>query len=358
MTDPDRSLEQWGEVYESVRPTIRAFVEKLEMLLTDLLDHFEWFYTWADYDDDFVVRAYRARRAGIDVQNPLLELNGFAGVGIVVADLPRAKAAAETIEQELEINRDVSLLPSGDEGQPAVPRYFVSIPKARAELSEWKPYEGLWVNVDVVTLLQRALDHAEADLPYLWRESYPESVQEQIAEHYSLVAAADRRFASIWGAINELQTEYEAAVLRGDLELELNVQSLVAYLGSSDTVAELVRVGIAAGLRPEDDYEVDHLALEQGLLWLLRPSEIETVRELDDFLQNAYGRAGEVFADLVKLCEADRDLWALPDSIVEWLFLVLKRADPETIDLMWYFQGLKDALNTLIGNPVPTRDDD
>jgi hypothetical protein len=358
MTDRDRPLEEWGFVYESMRPTFQAFVEKLEMLFADLLDDFEWFYTWADYDDDFVVRAYRARRAGIDVQNPLLELNGFAGVGIVVADLPRANAAAETIEQELEINRDVPLLPSGDESQPAVPRYFVSIPQARAELSDWKPYEGLWVTVDVMTLLQRALDQAEADLPYLWRESYPETVQEQIAEHYSLVAAADRRFASIWGAINELHNEYEAAVLRGDLELELNVQSLAAYLRSSDTVAELLRVGIAAGLRPEDDYEVDHLALEQGLLWLLRPSEIETIRELDDFLQNNYGRAGEMFADLVKLCEADRDLWALPDSIVEWVFLVLQRADPETIDLMWYFQGLKDALNTLIGNPVPTRDDD
>jgi hypothetical protein len=239
----------------------------------------------------------------------------------------------------------------------AAARYFVSIPKARAELSEWKPYEGLWVNVDVVTLLQRALDHAEADLPYLWRKSYPEAVQEQIAEYYSLVAAADDQFASIWSAINELQAEYGAAVLRGDLDLELNVQSLATYLSSSDTVAELVRVGIAAGLEPDDDYEVHHLALEQGLLWLLRPNEIETIRELDDFLQNAYGRAGEVFADLVKLCEADRDLWALPDSIVEWLLLVLQRADPETIDLMWYFQGLKDALNTLIGNPIPTRDD-
>jgi hypothetical protein len=358
MTAPDSSLREWRAVYERRRPILVAFVERLDLLFDELLDDYEWSYTWTEEPRAFLQRVYRARRAGVVFDDPIKELNGFAGLGIVVADATRATLAAETVERELEVNQDVSILPRQGADRPAFPRYSVSIPPAWAELSEWKPYEGLSVNVDVQTLLQHALERAESDLPYHWRRSYPESVQEKIAEYYSFVAAADECFDGIWTAIDELRARYEESVLRGELDLPVDGDSLVAYLRSSDTVAELVRIGIAAGLEPADEYEVDHLTVEQGLLWVLTRHEIVTLRELDDFLQNGIPRANEVLGDIVSLsAEAGLELSAVPDMIVEWLILVLRRADPETIQLIRYYQELDDVLNILIGNPIPPRGD-
>jgi hypothetical protein len=47
--------------------------------------------------------------------------------------------------------------------------------------------------------------------------------------------------------------------------------------------------------------------------------------------------------------------WALSDSIVEWLLLVLRRADAETVSLMRYFKPIEDGINAVIGNPVTRR---
>ena len=48
--------------------------------------------------------------------------------------------------------------------------------------------------------------------------------------------------------------------------------------------------------------------------------------------------------------------WAIPDSIVEWLVLVLRRADSETVSFVGYYDEIDDAVNTLIGNPVRSRE--
>jgi putative GTP pyrophosphokinase len=356
MTNGDRSPDEWGEIYERGRPTLRAFVDKLETLFDELLDSYAWCYTWAEREDSFVDRLYRARRAGVVFENPLKEMLGFAGLGIVVADLSRARTAAETVERELEVNHDVSLLSPPDSDSP-FPQYFVSVPSAWAALSEWRPYEGLWVNIDIQTLMQYAWERADTDLPYYWHESYPAPVREQFAEYSSLFATADERFEGIWGAIERLRREYEEEVVSGNLELELNGESLGAYLTASDTVAELLRIGIAAGLDPDEEYAPNRLQTEQTL-WLLRRGGIETIRQLEDFLQSSSARAGDVLTDIGRLStEAGFTPKALPDSIVEWLFLVLRRADPETVSLVRFYGEIEDALNTLIGNPVRPRDE-
>jgi hypothetical protein len=48
--------------------------------------------------------------------------------------------------------------------------------------------------------------------------------------------------------------------------------------------------------------------------------------------------------------------WALPDSIVSWLALVLRRADAGTVALMRFADEIEDALNAIIGNPSEGRD--
>lgn len=357
MTNGDRSLEQWGDIYARQRPAIVAFVEKLEALFDELLDDYAWMYTWADQRGTFVDRLFRARRASVAFENPLKELLGFAGLGVVVIDLDRASDAADTVERELDVNRDVSAIPGEPGSHQPFRQYFVSIPSTWAALSEWRPYAGLWVNIDVQTLQQYAWDRVDADLPYYWHSSYPPEVQQQIAEYTSLAAAADEKLEKIWETMKRMRLEYELHMTQNALDVELNADSLGEYLTSSETVAELVRLGIAAGLEENEDYRPGRLSLEQTV-WLLRRNRVGTLQELDDFLQSSMSRAGDVLSELARLStEAGLTPDALSESIVEWLVLVLRRADVETVSLVRFWSEIEDALNTLIGNPLRPRED-
>jgi hypothetical protein len=118
----------------------------------------------------------------------------------------------------------------------------------------------------------------------------------------------------------------------------------------------LVAAGIEAGMRREDEYDLAWRFAEE-LLWVLRVSDIETLPELDRFLQDAWDRAPELLRQIV-LLSGERDFvpWAVSDSIVMWLLLVLRRADDATVELTQQHQGLQYALNTLIGNQVASED--
>jgi ppGpp synthetase/RelA/SpoT-type nucleotidyltranferase len=367
----ERSFEEWGSVYDGLYPTFQSLVDKLETLVGELLEEadlsYAWTYTWVFSTQHFLERAFRARRRGKKVGNPVA-LPGFAGVGVVAHDPDRARRIAEVVEREFDVDQEASILYSETAAQrsalidPDTTRreqryrfaeYFVSIPAARTALTEWKPYEGLGVNVDVQTLLQYTGDRVDHDLPYVWDDSYPGEVRERLADYVSLLAAADEQYDRVLSAIQDTRARYEEEFARGELDVELNAESLGAYLRVSPAASALNDLAVGAGLQSDEDYTPMGTQLEQGAFWLLRQNGIATVRQLDEFLRNAAARAPDVFRDIARLSgEAGYLPWSTADSNVEWLVLVLRRADPETISLMRYYDEIEDALNTLIGNPV------
>jgi GTP pyrophosphokinase len=376
MSGTDSPLDEWEGIYDGLHPTFTSFVDKLETLLGELLAEddvsYAWTYTWAFGTHTVLERAYRARRLGKRVDDPL-KLPGFAGVGIVAHNAGRARRIAEIVEREFDVDQEASVLyaevvakqielasPDNARRGERYPfaQYFVSIPDARATLTEWAPYRGLRVNVDIQTLLQYTWERVEHDLPYHWERTYPTEVREQIARYVALIAAADEEYERIWTTIEDLREGYENELARGELDVELNAESLIAYLRVSDAVAALVQVGVDAGLQvDEDEFLPRPSSIEQSLLWVLKQSGIDSIRQLDEFIQSAATRAPHVLRDIARLSsEAGFLPWALPDSIVEWLVLVLRRADSETVSLVRYYDQIEDTVNTLIGNVVRSRE--
>ena len=50
--------------------------------------------------------------------------------------------------------------------------------------------------------------------------------------------------------------------------------------------------------------------------------------------------------------------WTSREDLVVWLWLVFHRADAHTVALTYFRDELQHGLNTLIGNPVPAREQD
>jgi hypothetical protein len=168
--------------------------------------------------------------------------------------------------------------------------------------------------------------------------------------------AADGVLTEVKTLTDTIEQEYIDAIRGGHVELELNGDSLRSYLCEAEVVSSLIAAGIEAGMRRDDEYDLAWRFAEE-LLWVLRVSDIETLPELDRFLQDSSDRAPELLRQIVLLAgERDFVPWAVSDSIVMWLLLVLRRADDTTVELTQQHQGLEYALNTLIGNRIASHE--
>src|SRR5436309_13085225 len=112
MSLSGRSVDDWLDVYDEVRPTYRALVDKLEALLEELLDDedvdYEWTNTWVLSRRHFEDRLYRALRAGEAIEDPFRDLPDFAGVSVVVSETSEIDAVADLVERELDVDHEAS----------------------------------------------------------------------------------------------------------------------------------------------------------------------------------------------------------------------------------------------------------
>lgn len=369
MNEP-RSDQEWADFYADQRSIYDDVVERLENLLEALLDEdgieYGWVSSFSRTPEVFLHDLNRTRRASRVFGNPLESPLRVAGV-IVMVETPKpmpeivalvAREFAVDVAGSLSIEEAAArnqLVGAGDSDELMYeyPYCLVSLDDRRLELAEWSRFAGLKVRIEVKTALQDAWETIDLDLPFFAAGSYPTEVRELLARSAIGMAASDADLAEAKRAIMRLLAEYEDAVAEGELQLPVNGVSLMAYMRTSELVRSLIALGEDVGLDPDPDYEPSWGAIDEGIVWLLRRADVHTVAELEDFLRQATPRARTTLAELERVA-TDRGFtpWAQPESIVEWLWLVLRRADAETNSLLGYADAIQYALNTLIGNPT------
>ena len=231
------------------------------------------------------------------------------------------------------------------------PRIVVSLTDERKALPEWREFEELRAEIRVQTLLQgvwKEID--EKVLPYIWDSSYPDAVQDVILRAVSLVSEADDELGRIGDTTSEVEDEYEQALEQGKLDGRLDVSALYVYIRDSETIARLVSAAETAGMQ----HYPDSSFVSERHLWLVRHCGFNSVQELDAFIKRMEPRALDVYDRLRELVEAGDDFvpWAAPASVLEWLLLVLTRADADVVALTRYRLSIETAINTLIGNRI------
>lgn len=363
MHDVERSLKEWDRRYDDYEPLYRAFLDKLEALVREVLNDawisYEMIFGWLVKSSDFFWWLTRAAQEGRRFEDPFKDLAGFANLTIVVPDNTRAAMVAEAIADVLVTEtRDWADAPS-DTARYEFSRFAVSIDETRASLPEWRAYEELVVELEIQTVLQYAWELLDNDLPWQYEDSYPKEIQQLRVALAGRLESTDTDVDEIWSALADASERYREDVTSGSLTGVLNAESLQVYLRHSETIAVLVELAIAAGLERYDDYIPSSYGIEHGTLWLARKNDIHNLADLDDFLLRSRDRAAAIFHDIARTCRsANYEPSAISTSAVEWLILVLRRADSNTVALMGYADAVEDALNTVIGNPVTVRSDE
>ena len=364
MNEP-RSDREWADFFSEQQGLYEAFADNLERLLETLLYENSIDYSWAlaflrgpDVED-----IKQARRPGLAFDNPLETLR-LAGVTIFVETSAVVPEIVDLVNREFSVDLAGSLTVDEAAARNArlsdlselayeSPYYLVSLDERRSGLAEWAPFAGLQVRIEVKTELQNAWERIDRDLPFFAATSYPREVRDLLARSALRLSTIDADLAEARHAVFRLLAEYEEAIAAGELELPVNGISLLAYMTTSDLVGSLTELGQNVGLETMPDYAPGWQEIEHGILGLLRRADVHTIGELEDFLKQATPRARETLTELVRVA-TDQGFTPLaqPESIVEWLWLVLHRADGETISALSYVDEVEYALNTLIGNPT------
>ena len=361
--DGDLSDAEWVELYEQRRDVYEAFANRLRDLLDTLHEQeglYPWVITFSTSGWSLAQALSRARRERFD--NPLESHVRVAGLEVGVDTRLEAEEIEEVITRELVVDPAGSRLldevtaqreEHGLELAYEYPYYLVSLDERRLELPEWSRFAGVKLRIEVKTELQHAWESSFEGLPFPVAAAYPPEAADLLTRARRAVAEADADVDEAKQLISRFTTTYEEAVAAGDLDLPLNGLSLFAFLRSSPLLRSLCEVGQDVGLRYEEDYEPNWGDVERNL-WVLQAGGVETVAEIEEFLERAEARAPGILTELARVAgERGFVPWAFPEAILEWLWLVLHRADAETVSLAWYTEELEYALNALIGNPVP-----
>ena len=367
MSEP-RSDGEWADFYLDQHGLYDAFVHRLEGLVDTLLDEHEiehgWVTSFSRSSDVFEYDLNRARRTGQVFDNPLESPLRTAGVTVIVETPKPVPEIVELITQEFAVdlagslpleeatarNAQLAQADGSDRLAYVCPNYLVSLDERRLDLAEWSRFTGLKVRIEVKTVLQDAWETIDLDLPFYEAASYPAEVRDLLERSALGLSSIDADLADAKDAISRLLAEYEESIGAGELLLPVNGVSLLGYVRTSELVRSLTEVGEDVGFIPERDYALGWADI-LDILWLLNRAGLDTIADLEQFLQEATPRTRDTLEALLHVA-TDRDFTpsAQPDHIIEWLWLVLHRADAETIALLRYREEIAYALNTVIGN--------
>jgi putative GTP pyrophosphokinase len=227
--------EEWGDLYAPLRPRYEQYALKLEALVSELC-------AYANITTEAVEGRAKAmqsfiekvRDKGQQYQDPIREMPDLVGLRIVTYVVDDARAAREVIEGNFDIDWSRSSVGTTD-GDPdrfgyVSDHYEVRLKASRAGLPEWAPYTDVWVEIQVRTVLQHAWAAISHKLQYKAAREVPRELRRQLSRMSALLEVADKEFSELSLATAQLDERYLAAVDAGDLNVELNADSLAAFL--------------------------------------------------------------------------------------------------------------------------------
>lgn len=227
--------EEWGKDYESKRHTYEAFNLKIVNLLEDLLKENNLNYldieSRCKTTKSFIEKI---ERKGGKYKNPIEEITDLLGTRIIIYYLEDVVKIGDLLKTEFDVDLENSidkleLLDPDRFGYQSV-QYVVSLSSSRKNLKEWRAFSGFKFEIQVRTVLQHAWAAIDHELRYKSTTEIPKQVQRKLFRLSALLELGDEEFSDLRKSILKIEREYEKEFKKGKLGVEINANSLAAYL--------------------------------------------------------------------------------------------------------------------------------
>lgn len=170
--------------------------------------------------------------------------------------------------------------------------------KARGKLPENEAFSGLKAEIQVRTVLQHAWAALDRKLRYNNEEDIPREVRRKLFRVSALLEIADENFSEVDRLVNNLREKYTTDIKTGNLDQEINLDSLEAFMREAKSVKQLVDTAkkvyevVAvdrAGL--SDPYILRSVS---NLVVAAAHADIKSIAQLDDAVEKFNGIAKSV----------------------------------------------------------------
>ncbi len=279
------------KLYEEKRPIYKRLTAKIHSMLEELLKVEGVTVTVVESRTKKVAGfEEKINRPGKNYINPLEEITDLSGIRIVLYSLDDVEKVSDLVSREFIVDQERSVnklnLLDADRFGYLSQHYIVKIGEPRSNLFEWKDLRDLWAEIQVRTVLQHAWAAIQHSLDYKSEYDIPMQLRRRLFRLSALFELADEELNHITDEAQGLFEQYKEQIESDQPSIELNLDSLKAYLEASEVVQEWADFIESFGVTVTSigwisrDVEMD------------RRANIATVNEIDKLLKQsrAWGR--------------------------------------------------------------------
>lgn len=299
----------------------------------------------------------KIQREGKKYSDPLKEITDLSGIRIITYYLEDVETIGKIIREEFEVDDKNSVNKARtldiDRFGYLSDHYVVSVSEKRKELTEWRRFSGYKAEIQVRTVLQHAW--ASFSHKFMYKEilEVPSDTKRQIFRLSALLEIADEQFYNLKLQTEILNKKYNESISEGELNIELNLNSLNAYLDSVKPQLKWQKIAEEVGYSkmPQNLYleelnTENENAFRRELLKLLVKVETKNISELDGMITKV--EEGKLFLQKLKESAFKKgiDPSACPYDIIELLIIYMRRKSLYVTDIEFlnFATPLKKAL--------------
>lgn len=269
---------------------------KLRPLVIDLLETAEIQVHSVDYRVKTLESLERKLGRKSDKYASIEDVTDILGLRIVTYFRDDVDRVASIVEEEFyidvanSINKSDNLDP--DRFGYTSLHYIASMASTRSGLAEYRKYSNFRFEIQIRSILQHAWAEIEHDLGYKSKVEVPRQVVRRFSRLASLLELADDEFVGTRGALQEYATEIQGSIGSSRLDIDLNLDSVLAYITQSALVADLDKQISKAVGEPLLETEAAYAAARLEELQLLGYKSILDVNNsLSDYAGSLVGLA-------------------------------------------------------------------
>jgi putative GTP pyrophosphokinase len=233
-------VEQSVSYYRDHYQFYERFTIKVRSLLEELLGTQGISFSTEHRTKDVEHFREKITRPGKSYTDPLHEITDLCGIRIIVRRVSDVDEVIKLIKREFNVDDNNSIYKAEELnvdqfGYTSV-HLVVNLNEGRKALTEWKSFELLKVEIQVRTILQHAWAVISYSFDYKVGADIPRDFRRRLFRLSALFELADEELDQLVDGIAEKVASYKASIDVGDTRIELNIDSLRAYVETADEV--------------------------------------------------------------------------------------------------------------------------
>ncbi|HVQ09332.1 MAG TPA: hypothetical protein VMS43_12945 [Allosphingosinicella sp.] len=351
MTKPEELIE----AYEALRPQYEALTSSLDTLLRTLLGNasIEYFSVEPRTKemDSFSGKVRREEKKG--KYKKLADVTDLSGVRIIAYLQEECDRISQLIEDNFSIDEENSARKE-DELDPdkfgyLSTHYVISLTDNRTSLPEFSRYSGMKAELQIRTLLQHTWAAIDWRFRYKGEREAPKPLRRRLFRISALLEAADNEFSGVKVEIDSLRQQYSEEIVRGELGIAINSESVRSYAEESSSWRVIVGAGRKAGIKVPSG---DPGGMFKNFIGTANILGIDDLAKLDAMLRQHAGDSERFFSEIAPIISERRagvPAYLYDTGIVRYfLFSIASAAHRKQIsaDFPWA-DGLEEALSSV-----------